>query len=197
MGKVGICAKKGEFFEKVYDQILSVRRGRAPMRRFVRTMSRIADRASVDSEEIRSNESKLENSFQNLQSTVRKVLLIKPRRQSVKPLYAHPPQVARRQASKRVQPKPLPELPDKDPNRNFALPRPSTQAAARIYRSAATQHMYQDVVDGYQEYLLCPTRIGLLEYESQIDPYLHVGDFPADEVSQIETGAITGVYSFY
>lgn len=166
------------------------------MRRFVRNLSRIADRASVDSEEIRSNENKLDKNFQNLQTNVRKALNCPPRMRLSKPAYAHPPRVVRRAVPKQV-PRKQATFDDKDPNRNFALRRPSTQAAARIYRSVAAHNMYEEVLDGYAEYLRCPTRIGLLEYESQIDPYLHVGRFSEDEVSPIETGALTGIYSFY
>jgi hypothetical protein len=44
--------------------------------------------------------------------------------------------------------------------------------------------MYEDTIYGFQDYLLCPTAAGVLEYESQIDPFLHVGAFDSDELSK-------------
>ena len=84
-----------------------------------------------------------------------------------------------------------------DPYKNSGLRSILSPAAKRIYKSAAAQRMYEDVLEGYQEYLRYPTRSRILEYESQIDPFLHVGTFADNELSQIATGALTGVYTFY
>jgi hypothetical protein len=56
--------------------------------------------------------------------------------------------------------------------------------------------MLEDVLFGYEDYKTCPTKGGILEYESQIDPFLHVGAFPDDEISGIVTGALTKKYTF-
>ena len=57
--------------------------------------------------------------------------------------------------------------------------------------------MYEKVIEGYNDYLQHPSKIGVLEYESQVDPYLHVGSFGKDEVSKTATGALVGKYTFY
>ena len=169
------------------------------MKRFVRSLTRVANRASNDSDQIMNNEYALENNFAALQTTVRKSLMGRHKPQSAQRVYSHPPHVQRR--SQPVK-RPIVQgtsvlMARPNPYRNFALPSHLSGAPKRIYRSPATQRMYEDVLDGYEEYLRCPTRGGILEYESQIDPYLHVGTFADDEMSQTATGALTGVYTFY
>lgn len=166
------------------------------MNRFMKSLTRVSEQITHESDDVRNTEYTLDDNFESLKSTVRKSLLTKPQLQGTKTEYAHPPKVDNRKRHTKVASS-LILRKDANPYRNFSLPAKPTQAAKRIYRSPATIEMYERVIEGYNDYLQHPSKIGILEYESQIDPYLHVGAFDKDEVSKTATGALTGKYTFY
>ncbi|OHS95020.1 hypothetical protein TRFO_10727 [Tritrichomonas foetus] len=156
------------------------------MRRFMSSLNRASNKFSNESTSIRQNEGSLDTRFLGLQNTVRKTLIVKPRLKTGQIYNAHPPHVHK------APPKP-PEAEDtlfshnKNPHKNHAFHAKPTFAASRIYQSPATQKMYEDILYGYADYLDHPTPSGMIQYESQIDPVLHVGTFENDELNQLGT----------
>lgn len=169
------------------------------MNRFMKSLSRVSAQISNESDDVRNTEYHLDDNFQSLKTNVRKSLLTKPQMQGLKGQYAHPPTISKRMNVNKGQKAKSSLVLQKatNPYRNYAMPAKPTRAASRIYRSPANIEMYERVIDGYNDYLQNPSKIGILEYESQVDPYLHVGVFNKDEVSKTATGALTGKYTFY
>lgn len=176
------------------------------------SLNRVSDVFSNESVVIRNNEVSLNSHFAGLQASVRKTLIVKPKPKTVSsispksPINPHPSRFTSRTVpsrSKSVNPAPKPSssleykqsvfFANSDKQRKKCLPTSKTNAAERIYKSPATQKMYEDILYGYEEYLSNPTPSGAIQYESQIDPVLHVGSFDYSEVNRLQQ--ISPLYS--
>jgi hypothetical protein len=161
------------------------------MRSFLESLTRVSKTFRADSDSIRNGHVSLQDQYYGLQDGVRQTLVPKPIKLTEPRPYSHPPHVPRRAHSRLSTPIQSVTSNVLDPYRNHSFPPEPIRAAPRIYRSPATQKLYSDVLDGYQDYLQHPTRHGILDYESQIDPFLHVGAFPEDELSGTVIGGLT------
>lgn len=182
------------------------------MKNFMSSLNRASDVFSNESVLIRNNEVSLNKNFAGLQATVRKTLIVRPKPNThssispKSPINPHPSRFTSRSAacrskSENASSKPSSSLthkqtafstsPDKQSKKSF--PTSKTNAAERIYKSPATQKMYEDILCGYADYLSNPTPAGAIQYESQIDPVLHVGSFDYNEVNRL--GKISPLYS--
>ena len=179
------------------------------MKNFMSSLNRVSDIFSNESVLIRNNEVNLNRRFAGLQDTVRRTIITKPKPKTtsstitaITPFNQHPSHIVNSNLyrSKSVNTKTKPSslnqkaiLPKhKIPNKNITPPL-KPNAAERIYKSPATQKMYEDILYGYADYLSHPTPAGVIQYESQIDPVLHVGSFDYSEVNRF--GQISPLYS--
>ena len=174
------------------------------MRKFVSSLNRATDRFASESSTIRDSEDKLQNKFYGIQSHVRKSLIVKPAPKTNPSAYSHPPHVKRAASVQKKDEKIIkrkyhvktPLYPQQARFGSISNKKEkcrSSLAANRIYNSHATQKMYADILYGYADYLENPTPSAAVQYESQIDPILHVGRFESNEVNQ--TGTIVPLYT--
>lgn len=180
------------------------------MKNFMSSLNRVSDVFSNESVLIRNNEVSLNKNFAGLQANVRKTLIFRPKPKTsssispTSPVNPHPSRYTMRSGfsrSKSVNASKSSSSPynqtefSKSPEKQRLKSSISsrTNAAERIYKSPATQKMYEDILYGYADYLSNPTPAGAIQYESQVDPVLHVGTFDYNEVNRL--GQISPLYS--
>jgi hypothetical protein len=167
------------------------------MRNFVSSLYRVSGNFQSESDSLRTDGDNLQDRYQDLQAQIKRTRVRRERPTGGGP-YSHPPHISRRAGSHIAASRPIgvfDRIPD--PNRNYALPRRPCIGVNRIYQSPARQKLRDDILFGWEDYKQFPTPSGLLEYESQVDPYLHIGSFPDGELSRTVTGAGTKRHTFY
>lgn len=167
------------------------------MKNFISSLNRVSNTFSNESNTIRYNEGNLDTRFVGLRSTVKKSLIMKPKPRAESsflpnsPNNPHPPRIINRShishslpisAPSQKKTNLLPSYPQQPVKKRY--PAKPTIAAHRIYQSHATQKFYEDILYGYVDYLENPTPSGFIQYESQIDPVLHVGPFQDNELNR-------------
>lgn len=150
------------------------------MKRFMASLTRTTDEFSRESDTIRTTGTTLSSKYGTLQHIVKKSLVKRTSQSSMSNQNSHPYPVKRSGALQKTfgsDDQPPPSIIPEAPLRSTAFHAKPTTAAKLAYDPPGKQRMYEEIIEGYYDYLQNPTPAGSQMYDGQVDPFLHVGTF--------------------